>query len=195
MEKTIKKQLSEKSFILTGNFSDVELIKNCISDVSDKLLKNPKIIVYGKECHQHRSIGFFSDTSSGYKYSGQIAKSIPLTENLKKLLEKINEIFSGNFNGILVNKYSGGEDYISPHSDDERALDKNAGVVSLSYGATRTFRIRNKKSKKIEIDIPTVNGILIQMGGIFQQEFTHEIPIQKKVQGDRYSFTFRNHIN
>ena len=32
------------------------------------------------------------------------------------------------------------------------------------------------------------------MGGFFQTLYTHEIPIQKKVKGYRYSFTFRKHL-
>ena len=32
------------------------------------------------------------------------------------------------------------------------------------------------------------------MAGNFQKEFTHEIPIEKKVKEVRYSFTFRTHL-
>ena len=32
------------------------------------------------------------------------------------------------------------------------------------------------------------------MGGNFQKEFTHEIPIEKKVLDTRYSLTFRRHM-
>ena len=48
-------------------------------------------------------------------------------------------------------------------------------------------------TKKIIIDIPTNSYELMHMGGKFQEEFTHEIPIQKKVKEERYSFTFRKH--
>ena len=33
------------------------------------------------------------------------------------------------------------------------------------------------------------------MTGDFQNEFTHEIPIEKNIKDIRYSFTFRKHIN
>lgn len=32
------------------------------------------------------------------------------------------------------------------------------------------------------------------MGGNFQKEFTHEIPIEKKITDTRYSLTFRKHL-
>ena len=71
----------------------------------------------------------------------------------------------------------------------------NSGVVAISYGAERNFRIRDKKTGKIVENIPTKSNSIIQMAGDFQKEFKHEIPIQKKVLGERYSFTFRHHNN
>ena len=81
-------------------------------------------------------------------YSGKLMRSKPLTESLFKLLLKINELIGAEYNGILINKYMDGCDYIGAHSDDETGLDP-IGVVSVSYGAERTFRIRDKVNKKI----------------------------------------------
>ena len=115
-----------------------------------------------------------------------------MTPALIELLELVNSIFNTEYNGILVNKYKTGEDYISAHSDDETNLDK-CGVVAISYGATRKFRIREKNTKKKVGDYPMVSYSMLQMGGDFQKEFTHEIPIEKKVKESRISFTFRKH--
>ena len=192
METLIK---TEKSFLnqydLPENFN--EIIKNITEEINDKIIKNTPIIVYGKKCHQHRSIGFFSNESIGYKYSGQMAKSQKLTDNLKLLLDYINKKFNSDFNGILVNKYLKGTDYISRHSDDETGL-SNVGVLAISFGAVRKFRIRDKETKKIVKDIPTLSNKIIHMGGEFQKEFTHEIPIERKVKNVRWSFTFRKHL-
>ena len=181
-----------KSFLNIHTFNNLELVKAAINDIDTKLIVRPKIIIYGKEAHQNRNIGFFSNTSIGYFYSGQLAKSIPLTPNLTLLLDDINYMFKSNFNGILVNKYIDGNNNIGAHSDDEKNLDP-IGVVALSYGAIRKFRIRDKITRKIIIDIPTESNEIIHMGGDFQKEFTHEIPIEKKVKDTRYSFTFRKH--
>ena len=181
-----------KSFLNIHTFNNLELVKCAINDIDTKLIVRPKIIIYGKEAHQNRNIGFFSNSSIGYFYSGQLAKSIPLTPNLTLLLDNINSMFKSNFNGILVNKYIDGNNNIGAHSDDEKNLDP-IGVVALSYGAIRKFRIRDKITRKIIIDIPTESNEIIHMGGDFQKEFTHEIPIEKKVKTTRYSFTFRKH--
>ena len=172
---------------------DQQIIAKCVEEIKDKLLKNPEVIVYGKRGIQHREIGFFSDESIGYEYSNNLARSQPLTPFLKKLLELVNKKFKTRFNGILVNKYANGLDNIGEHSDDESQLD-NAGVVAISYGAIRKFRIRDKKTKKIVKDIPTLPNQIIQMAGDFQKEFKHGIPVEKKVKEPRISFTFRKHI-
>ena len=111
---------------------------------------------------------------------------------LSPITQLIFSIFDIDFNGILVNRYKSGEDYIGAHSDDERGLTA-VGVLIISYGAVRKFRIRNKTTKKKELDVLLQSGEIIQMVGNFQKEFTHEIPLEKKVTTERYSFTFRKH--
>lgn len=173
----------------------LDLLARCADEIGGLLDFHPEIIVYGKVCHQQRSIGFFSNQSVGYKYSGQMAASKPLTPSITELLEYINQRFGSEYNGILINKYLSGEEYIGKHSDDERALDPNTGVIACSFGAVRKFRIREKESGKMMVDVSTENDKIIQMHGNFQKEFTHEIPVEKKVKGVRFSFTFRKHLS
>ena len=85
-----------------------------------------------------------------------------------------------------------GNDYISAHSDDEKEI-SSSGVLSISIGAVRKFRIRDKFTRKIIKDIPTTPYSVINMTGDFQKEFLHEIPIEKKIKDTRISFTFRKH--
>ena len=184
---------TDGSFLNTSNLISQTIMPHIINEIHDKLVVNPPIVVFGKPAIQHRSIGFFSDTSIGYHYSNKLAKSQPLTENLAKLLDIINNVFKSDFNGILINKYLNGSDYIGAHSDDEKNLSDN-GVVAVSYGTTRNFRIRDKITRKIVANIPTLQNQIIHMGGNFQKEFTHEIPIQKKISETRYSLTFRRHL-
>lgn len=182
--------------------SSLWVIKNYTKDYYDDLsliplIEEPPIMVHGKLCHQRRNIGFYSDSSIGYKYSGQLMKSIPLTDQpiLKEIMEKINQDLGTNFNGILINKYINGEKYIGAHSDNEKGLDKNNKmVVGLSYGpGVRTFRIRDKKTKKIVLDYKQEQGTLLCMCGEFQSQYTHEIPKELKIKEERISLTFRYH--
>ena len=172
----------------------VDMIAECAKEVNDTLDYHPPIIIYGKVCHQQRSVGFYSDVSGGYNYSKQKAQPKKMTPLLLKLLAYVNEVYQSEFNGVLVNKYETGNEYIGKHSDDERTLDAHAGVVLISTGAVRIFRIRNKITGE-KIDIPLETDKMYQMWGDFQKEFTHEIPVQKKVLDTRYSFTFRKHLD
>ena len=185
-------QLVERSFVKDSN-----LIKLVVDEVKPLLEKKPEVFVYGKWRHQQRNVGFFSDESYGYFYSNQCARSQALSPALKTLLAAINDEYGAEFNGMLINHYENGTDKISAHADDETALDSNVGVVTLSWGAQRTFRIRQKvpnKTGPVVCDAKTKNCVALQMRGPrFQIDLTHEIPEQKKVLGERVSITFRKH--
>tara|TARA_B110000495_G_C22863996_1_gene503803 strand:- start:4 stop:582 length:579 start_codon:yes stop_codon:yes gene_type:complete len=170
----------------------LELIDNCIEDVKYTLTEYPDFQIYGKKAIQHRCIAFYSNDSEGYTYSRKLEKSKKLTDNLNNLMILINNNFNADFNGILINLYKSGNDYISSHSDDEKEI-SSTGVLSISVGAVRKFRIRDKITRKIVKDIPTKSYSVINMTGDFQKEFLHEIPIEKKIKDVRISFTFRKH--
>lgn len=166
------------------------------------LIADPKTVLYGKECTMHRRVGFFSDESVGYKFARQEAVAVPTTSHIRNCLLKINSLCGTQFNGVLVNHYRSGEDYIGPHPDEEKSLapSKANGIVldgkivaAISLGTERTFRVRNKTTKEIVMDIPTRHGQLLIMDGFFQEEFLHEIPPQKRIEGDRISLTARVH--
>ena len=184
--------IDNTAFLDKGSFINKELLEKCIIDIEPQLELKPEIIIFGKKCKQQRNIGFFSDKSKGYKYSNKMMESKPLTKSISELLDIVNNEFGTQFNGILVNKYMDGNDYISAHSDDESGIDL-IGVISISYGAERIFRIRKKDTKQIIYDELTTHCSILHMGGNFQKLYTHEIPIQKKIKEPRISFTFRKH--
>lgn len=187
------------SVALETNDSRLIVVENFSTDLYDKVKSlsvqhEPEIMIAGRVCRQRRDVGFFSNSSKGYAYSGTLMKSQPLDSFLQEILDDVNYYLETSFNGILVNVYRNGEHYLSAHSDNERGLDKNRKMVAgISYGAVRTFRIRESKSRKIVLDLQPKPGTLIIMEGEFQREFLHEIPQQKKVKEERISLTFRKH--
>jgi alkylated DNA repair dioxygenase AlkB len=68
-------------------------------------------------------------------------KSQPLGDKMSELLATVNNTVDSNFNGVLVNEYKHGKDYIGDHSDDETGLTQ-AGVVSISYGSNRSTPLK-----------------------------------------------------
>ena len=189
---TVFQNTDRTAFLAKGIFTNKELLEKCISDIQPQLEERPEIIIFGKTCQQKRNVGFFSDKSVGYKYSKKMMGSKPLSKAMSELLDTINKEMGADFNGILVNEYMDGNDYISAHSDDEIGLD-TVGVVSISYGAERLFRIRDKQTKEVVCNEITTHCSILHMGGDFQKLYTHEIPIQKKIKEPRISFTFRKH--
>lgn len=196
----------DKEIILETETSQLWVIKNFTPDYMDLLKEvvvqqEPLIQVFGRPCHQRRDIAFYSNESVGYTYSRTLMPSFPLNQSpayegttlFEYLLPYVNEQLGTHFNGILVNRYRDGNKYISAHSDDESGLAENNLVVGISYGAPRIFRIRHKKTKKIVLDYSQESSSLLGMSGDFQKEFTHEIPIQKKIKEERISLTFRSH--
>jgi len=153
----------------------------------------PPITVFGKQCRQPRDVQFRSDASKGYFYSNQVMQSQPLTQEMTTLLGLVNDTFGANFNGILINRYVDGTKSVAAHADSESGLNEIAGVVAISHGTTRNFRIRDISTKAIIGNYDAKQYMALQMKGPFQANYTHEIPQQKKIKSQRISLTFREH--
>ena len=99
----------------------------------------------------------------------------------------------------MINWYANGHHYIGPHSDDETQLVNDSQVLSLSLGAERIFRIREKKSKQVVQDISMPHGTVVVMGGMIQNQYTHEVPKINGKKGEdvgrRINITFRQFTN
>jgi alkylated DNA repair dioxygenase AlkB len=160
----------------------------------------PKFKIFGRVCRMHRSVGFFAEPGvAGYAYAGQMSRSMPLTPELEALLRLVERVFAmpTGYNGILINKYEDGTDYISPHSDDEKSLSNQVGVVCLSFGASRTMDFRTREPPLKTTKVAVKSGSLMCMHGAeFQRTYTHGIKALGKTAqptGVRYSLTFRVH--
>lgn len=159
------------------------------------LAHRPPIIFFGKKAEQPRDVGFFAadEQVDEYRFSGQAAKASPMNKDMLALTKEINTHFGSNFNAVLVNYYADGNDRIGAHGDDEQKLSKKR-VAGVCWGAVRTFRIRNKETRKILLDYQWKAGTLLVMEGpSFQTTYTHEIPAQKKIKEPRISLTWRVH--
>lgn len=173
------------------------LVEDAVAELDVSLEIEPKFKMFNRECTQHRNVGFFSDVVTTYKYSGRDHRAIPMTFMLQSILTQVNLLLGSDFNSILINKYKDGRDYISAHSDDEKTIDQRYGVVSISTGSSRIFRIRDKSTKQIVADIRTRSDVILQMcaklpdGSSFQRKYTHEVPADKAITEARYSLTFR----
>lgn len=120
-----------------------------------------------------------------YSFAGlQHQADVPLPDILSPFLSFCNTLErdaigahgNNSFNQLLVNWYLNGNHYIGAHSDDVRQLQCNSPIFSASLGQERVFRIRDKITKKIVLDLPMKHGTYLVMCGTFQKYFTHEVP-------------------
>ena len=134
--------------------------------------------------------------NSSYSFSKIVVNPLPMeNKNMIEILDKINQYDENyQYNGIFVNWYLDGNEYIGWHSDDENDLVKGAPIYSLSFGATRKFNIKIKKTKEL-ISINLEDGMLLVMGGNMQKECKHSIPKTKKCNKSRINFTVRSFNN
>lgn len=145
----------------------------------------PEFKMFGRKCRMRRDVGFFAeDGVPGYAYAGQTSVAAALPTPLARFMTLINHICGASFNGILINRYNGGDDYISPHSDNESDLEPDVGVVAISLGAVRTMNFKTKTTPFVSHDIDMANGSALCMNGTrFQRDYTHGIRPTKKVIG------------
>lgn len=170
-----------RSALKTYKFEDEALLKSCVAEAHDRL-----------DVHADRLVGFFSDqTRRPYTHGTmRMATTQRSQPALRRLLHVVNAYFSADYNAIAVNYYCDGTKYIVRHCDDMSRVPPVIGVVIISYGSTRNFRVFNKDGTKV-LDIPVTHGLMLQMSGDFQLEFDHDIEPTQEPVGDRYSFTFR----
>ncbi len=157
-----------------------------------------KIKIAGREVEIPR---FQQAYGKSYDYSGTTSESkefVPIIERIKKRLAKeiestdISELkeSKNDYNMCLVNWYPDGAHYIGPHSDDEKQLVVGSSIASLSWGATRKFKLKAKYTSGLDLDIVLEDGDLVIMGGDCQKTHKHSVP-KCKCDEERINFTFR----
>jgi alkylated DNA repair dioxygenase AlkB len=182
-----------------GDSTLAKLVKEALADVEPYLNTPTLVHVFGKTYEEPRRVCMIG---ADYTYAKSKKIGIPMTPSVAALLEKVNTDFglqASPVNAVLINKYRNGKDCIGEHADDEKEL-VDGDVISLSVGAARKFNVKTKKTKdspkaKLVCSLHTGPLQYLHMRGKdFQKNYVHGIPREPKVEGVRYSFTFRRHL-
>jgi alkylated DNA repair dioxygenase AlkB len=146
------------------------------------------VTVYGKRHLQPRLTAWHGDAS--YTYSGLKLAPVPFTPLLQLIREAVEQATDRRFNSVLLNYYRDQRDSMGMHSDDEPELGPEPAIASLSFGATRTFILRHKRSKRtVKLDL--ADGSLLLMAGYLQKNWLHGINKQTRPEKPRLNLTFR----
>ena len=123
-----------------------------------------------------------------YQYANVSWPSRPLDGEVGVLTNRVMQLAGADYNGVLVNGYRDGQDSMGWHRDNEPEIDPTS-IASLSLGATRTFKIRDRRSRKV-FNVELSHGDLLVMEHL-QDVHEHSVPKRKKVSEPRMNFTFR----
>lgn len=152
--------------------------------------KNDEIILFGKKIITKRKVAWYGDSGIEYTYSKTTKKALDWTKELLQIKSLIEERTGSTFNSCLLNLYHTGEEGMGWHSDDEKELEKNGAIASVSFGAERKFSFKHKKDK-LSITVLLENGSLLVMKDEIQSFWLHKLATTKLVKKARINLTFR----
>lgn len=156
--------------------------------VAETSWRAESITLWGKQHLQPRLTAWHGDAR--YSYSGLDLEPLPFTPLLLDIKQAVEKATGESFNSVLLNYYRDGRDSMGMHSDDEAELGPEPAIASVSFGATRTFILRHRRSKQtVKLDL--TSGSLLLMRGKTQHFWLHGINKSARQTGPRVNLTFR----
>lgn len=164
----------------------------------DKLMKEVEfdqnqVFVYGKTYDEPRLTAVYGldhVLDKHYIYSKSVRKLKPMTPSLLRLRNLVEFYTEIKYDFVLINLYRNGWDKVGWHSDDEPMMDCT-NIASISLGEERTFKFREKETKKTIWKEQLESGSLVWMKQGCQENLEHEVPRTLKQVGKRINLTFR----
>jgi alkylated DNA repair dioxygenase AlkB len=176
------------------DFLDAQIAKNYFQKLIQELhWQADTIKIFGKTITTARLYAWHGDEAFDYAYSGKSRLAAPWTPTLLEIKKLIEDKVGTSFNCCLLNYYADGSQGMSWHSDDEKVMEDNGIIASVSLGAERTFEFKHK-SDAIRKKILLENGSLLLMQGETQKHYLHQLPKSKKVKAARINLTFRRFV-
>lgn len=149
-----------------------------------------QVMMFGKLVITRRKVAWTGDPECTYTYSGVKKSPQAWTPELLSIKTRLEELTQSEFNSCLLNFYHDGNDGMGWHSDDEKELDANSPIASLSLGAQRKFAFRHKVDKTT-IPLYLESGSVLIMHSPTQQFWQHTLLKTKTVSNPRINLTFR----
>ncbi len=153
--------------------------------------QQPTIKVFGKWHSIPRLQVYMGDADTAYTYSGQVFKPEPWLKPIDDMRNRLCQSLGTEFNAVLINYYRHGLDCMGWHADDEAELGEQPTIASVSLGALRKFKLK-EKSSGVVTDLALASGSLLVMKGQSQKLYEHSLPKQRRVSQGRINLTFRH---
>ena len=149
-----------------------------------------QLMIFGRLISTRRKVAWIGDPKCTYTYSGVKKQPQSWTPELLIIKRQLEELAQAEFNSCLLNFYHDGADGMGWHSDDEKELDAQSPIASLSLGSTRKFSFKCKKDKSTT-SLFLENGSALIMHAPTQQFWQHALLKTKTIHTPRINLTFR----
>jgi len=116
---------------------------------------------------------------------------LPWTAALLEVKRAVESPSGVLFNSVLLDRYRTGKDSVSWHADDEPEFGERPIIASVSFGGTRSFRLRHKTRKELKASAELTHGSSLIMRVGTQANRLHHVPKTTKPVEDRLNLTFR----
>lgn len=155
--------------------------------------RSDELRFFGKIVRTRRQMAWFADDGLSYSYSGTTKRADTWTPGLSAIRSRVEAACECSFNACLANLYHDGSDGMSWHSDDEKSIEPDSPIASISLGAERKFRFKHKRSGDCR-ELRLQDGSLLLMRGTTQTHWLHCLPKTKRVTAPRINLTFRKMV-
>lgn len=156
--------------------------------------RHDEAVVYGRRITTARKVAWYGDGAFSYTYSGITRTALPwsgVLSEIKRTVEaRLAAVSPTVFNSCLLNLYSDGLEGMAWHSDDEKELGRNTVIASVSFGATRKFAFKHKRTGE-KRELMLSHGQLLVMRGETQSHWLHAVMKSAKIHEPRINLTFR----
>lgn len=147
-----------------------------------------------------RDEAYYGDPGTDYTYSRRAYRPLVWIPELLSLKARVEQATPRSaytnlalpvlgYNAVLCNLYRHGNDSVGVHADAEPEM--GPVIASLSLGAERVFRLKDKNGAVAFSERLPVGSLLI-MAGETQKNFKHEVPKEPRVTQPRINLTFRH---
>ena len=150
-----------------------------------------RLRLFGREIDAPRLSSWIGDADAVYTYSRVRFEPHAWTPTLRELRDRLAETCAQRYNSVLCNLYRDGNDAMGWHSDSEPELGPAPSIASLSFGATRRFRLRHRTDAQLRLEIELEAGTMLLMSGATQRNYRHDLPRAKALSEPRINLTFR----
>jgi alkylated DNA repair dioxygenase AlkB len=142
---------------------------------------------FGRDVAMPRLTAWYGDAGASYTYSGLRNEPQPWPRALFDLRNELNTALSIDLNSCLANWYRNGDDSMGWHADNDRELQDS--IVSVSFGTTRTFQVREGR-KGLALSLELRHASVLVMTVASQNVYQHRIPKELGAK-ERLNLTFR----